>query len=259
MKITAIVTCFNEADNMQALMESIKWVDEIMVVDSFSTDETVAIARNYTDFVVQRPYKGPADQKNWAIPQATHPWILLLDADERVTPELKQEIQTLLKAPATIDADAFWIKRKNYFMGQHIRYTGWGRDKVIRLFRRDTCRYNDKQVHEEIETRGKSDYLKHPLVHYTFKNIDHYFAKTQRYAKWSAKDHAHKTPKVTGFHLYFKPFFRFLKHYIWQRGFLDGKIGFIISVLMAFGVFLRYVYIKEMQRKGCKTSIVSHK
>lgn len=246
-KLSVIIPTFNETHNIQAVLESVSWADEIMVVDSFSSDDTVQIAKGFTDFVVQRQYTGPADQKNWAIPQVKHEWILLLDADERVTPALKAEIQDWLHKDR-IPYDAFWIGRQNYFMGKKIRYSGWQGDAVVRFFRRDVCRYNDKQVHEEIITEGiRVSKLKAKMEHFTFKDSDHFLEKMHRYADWSAQDHLAKTPKVTYFHLFFKPLFRFLKHFIFQKGVLDGKVGLIISVIMAWGVFLRYAKIKELQ------------
>jgi len=243
--ITVIIPCYNEAQNMRELLESVKWADEIMVVDSFSTDDTVEIAREYTDRVLQRKYINSAHQKNWAIPQATHKWILLVDADERVSSELRTEIEEILENEP--EEAAFWIGRKNYFMGKLVRYSGWQNDAVIRLFRRDVCQYEEKSVHAEIITTGKIGRLKHRLIHNTYKNIDHFLAKMNRYAQLSALDYVEKTPCVTLYHLCLKPAFRFFKHYILKLGFLDGKVGFIISTIMAWGVFLRYVNIRELR------------
>lgn len=242
-KISVIITTFNEAEHIQGVLESAQWADELIVVDSFSTDETVELAIKFPTKVLQRKYIGPADQKNWAIPQATHDWILILDADERVTPELENEIKTLLQKP--FEKDAFWIPRQSFFMGKKVKYSGWQGDAVIRLINKK-CRYNNLQVHEEIMTEGINvGRLKNKLEHYTYKDLDHFLTKMQRYSDWSAQDHFEKTPRVTFFHLYFKPFFRFIKHYFIQLGFLDGKVGFIISAIMAWGVFLRYVKIQE--------------
>ena len=245
-KITAIIPSYNEESNMKAVLESVKWADEIMVVDSFSTDNTLQIAKEYTDFIIQREYENSASQKNWAIPQATHDWILLVDADERVTPALKAEIQKTLSQDKL--ADAYWIDRKNYFMDKPLNHVVKG-DKVIRLFRK-TCRYQPIHVHSEIITDGlEVSKLKGLLNHHTFKSIDLYMAKINRYATWSAKDHAKKTKSVTFFHLLVKPAFRFFKHYILERGFLDGRIGFIISCVFSWAVFIRYWKIIEIQQK----------
>lgn len=245
--ISVIITTFNEAHHIDALLNNVKWADEVIVVDSFSSDETVDIANQHGVRVLKRIYDGPAAQKNWAIPQAKHEWILLLDADERVTTDLQHEIQEWLQKE-TISFDAFWIGRRNFFMGEEIRYSGWQGDQVVRFFHRDRCRYNDKQVHEEIITEGiKVSQLKQKMLHYTFKDTSHFLAKMERYASWSAQDYAAKTPRVTYFHLWIKPFFRFVKHFILQSGFRDGKPGFIVSIIMAWGVFLRYVRLLEMK------------
>lgn len=246
--LSVIITTHNEADNIQGVLASVNWAAEIIVVDSFSTDDTKKIAETMGATVLQRKYTGPADQKNWAIPQAKFNWILILDADERVTNHLKEEILDIIKTPSA--QDAYWIKRQNHFMGQKIRYSGWQGDKVIRLIKRDKCRYNQKQVHEEIETQGIAiGTLNNKLDHFTYKNLEHYLAKVERYAVWSAQDHLAKTSRVTFFHLYLKPLFRFCKHYFWQLGILDGQVGFIVSRLMAWGVFLRYLKIKEIQSR----------
>ncbi len=247
MPITVIIPCYNETQNMRDLLKSVKWADEIMVVDSFSTDDTVTIAREYTDVILQRKYINSANQKNWAIPQATHEWILLVDADERVPPELKAEIMEVLSNEP--EEAAFWIGRENYFMGKLVRYSGWQNDAVIRLFRRDACRYEEKAVHAEIITTGNIGRLKHRLIHNTYRDMAHFMDKMNRYARLSALDYAPKTPRVTLYHLWLKPAFRFFKHYILKLGFLDGKVGLTISKIMAWGVYQRYVNIREMRKK----------
>ena len=247
-RLSVLITTFNEASNIEACLESVQWADEIIIVDSFSTDETVTISQQYTSNIFQRKYSGPADQKNWAIPQATHDWILILDADERITPSLKNEISQLLQQDQL--KDAYWIPRQSFFMEKKINYSGWQGDEVIRLIKKEKCRYNDQQVHEEIITEGiEVGRLKNKLQHYTYKNLNHYLAKVERYAEWSAQDHLKKTPNVTLYHLWLKPFFRFIKHYFFQLGILDGKVGFIISVIMAWSVFLRYAKIQEKNRE----------
>lgn len=247
MKLSVLITTYNESENIEAILQNVHWADEVMVVDSFSTDDTLEKARKYNPKIVQRAYQGPADQKNWAIPQLSHEWVLILDADERIPPELQKEIEAVL---ATDPAwDAFWIGRQSWFLGQKIRYSGWQGDAVIRLIRRDRCRYNLRQVHEEIETKGiRVGRLRHKMEHYTFRDTGHFLDKMQRYGEWSALDHMSKTPKVSGFHLFVKPAFRFIKHYIIQKGFLDGKAGLIISAIMAWGVFIRYMKLEELHR-----------
>lgn len=249
--LSVIITTYNEAENIARCLESIlELASDILVVDSFSTDQTLEIARRYPVRILERKYLGPADQKNWAIPQAKHQWILLLDADETATPALCAEIKRILAKEQAPAADAYWIGRDNYFLGQKIRYSGWQGDQVIRFFHREQARYNELQVHEEIATEGITvDRLQGRLDHYTFRSLDHYLDKTRRYARWSAQDHSGRTARVGYFHLLLKPFFRFFKHYILQQGFRDGKVGLLVSAIMAWGVFLRYAFLLEQQQQ----------
>jgi glycosyltransferase involved in cell wall biosynthesis len=249
--LTILIPTFNEAENLKALLPLLDWAAEVLVVDSFSTDDTAKVVAAYERTYLAHVYESPALQKNWAIPQCAHAWVFILDADERPTPELVLEIQNfMLQNPDNQPIDAFWIYRKNFFLDQEIRFSGWQNDKVVRLIRRDTCRYDNKMVHEEIDTRTlKVTFLKAKIEHYTYKSLDHFIDKLQRYATWSAQDYAPKTPKVGNLHLYWKPVLRFVKHYLFQQGFRDGRIGLIISVLMAWGVFLRYAKLLEMRKQ----------
>lgn len=240
-KITVLILTYNEEMHIAGAIESVLWADEILVVDSYSTDDTTRIAATYPAVkVLQHPFENHGKQRNWAIPQARHEWILVLDADERVQPPLQEEIQNKLKQKNTEDA-AFSIGRINFFMGKEIRYSGWQNDRVIRLFRRDECRYSKLEVHEKIETSGKVGRLENKLIHYTFRNLKHYLQKFDQYTTSSAYDRLKKTRRVTLYHLLVKPFFRFFKQYFIKLGFLDGKVGFILSAMASYSVFLRYL------------------
>ena len=247
--LSIIYTTFNELDIIGRSLESVRdWSDDLVVVDSYSTDGTAELLRATPGVTLrQRKYSGPAEQKNWAIEQARYEWILLLDADELVTPALRAEIDDLLEGSELLDA--YWIGRDNHFMGRRIYHSGWAGDKVVRFFHRDRARYDNKQVHEEIVTDtlrvGK---LRGRLLHYTFKDLDHFLDKTRRYARWSAQDHANRTPRVGLYHLMVKPVYRFCKHYLIQGGFRDGREGLIISMVLAYGVFLRYAYLLAGRR-----------
>ena len=250
-KFSIIVPTFNEADNLKELLPLLLWADELIVVDSFSTDNSVEIANQFGARVIQREYLNSASQKNWAIPQASNEWIFLVDADERPSAELLSEIKKILEQPEKPgDPVAYWIGRDNFFLGKQIRFSGWQNDAVIRLFKRDNCKYAEKEVHSEIIAEGTVGKLKERLLHYTYKNMSHFLAKMERYAKWSAGDYDAKTGKIGWFHLYLKPAFRFFKHYILKQGFRDGKEGIIISKVMAWSVFLRYVNLLEKRKKG---------
>ena len=246
-KLTAIIPTGNEEHNIVAAIKSINFADEIMIVDSFSKDKTLALATPISDTILQRKFDYPSSQKNWAIPQAKHQWVLILDADERITNELKQEIIKTINSNVT--ESGFWIKRENYFMGKKVKFSGWRGDKVIRLFKRDECRYEDKYVHEEIITNGKIGKLKNKLIHNTFKNKEDYLEKLEKYARWQAMDYDKKTRKITAFHTFLKPIFRFIKHYFFQLGILDGYVGFTISTYQAKAVKMRYFYLKKYRNE----------
>ena len=240
VKLTAIIPTGNEIHNIKDVIDSVSFADEILVVDSYSTDGTYDMALKLATRVLRRDYQYSASQKNWAIPQAQHEWILLVDADERVTPELQAEIKSLLKNPDP-NFVAYWIGRMNHFMGERVQYSGWRKDKVIRLFKRDLCVYEDKLVHEEIIADGPVGKLNHKLYHNTYVSFDSYLEKMNRYAWWQAQDYDKKTGTLTPYHFVIKPFWGFFKHYIIQSGFRDGVVGLTIGYIQGYVVFMRYV------------------
>lgn len=250
-KLTAIIPTGNEEHNIEGVLESVHFADEIMVVDSYSTDNTVELAKKYTDFIIQRDYEYSASQKNWAIPQATHEWILLVDADERITPELKDEIQDILKNGS--DKAGYWIYRDNLFMGRQLKNSGIKGDKCIRLFRKSLCKYEDKHVHAEIIADGEIDSLKHKMLHDTYVSIDKFYIKMNRYATWQAEDYAKSMTSVSLLHLWLKPNFRFFKHYILGGGFRDGFEGYVYAITQKHAVKMRYIKLKMLlQNKTIK-------
>lgn len=245
-KLTAIIPTGNEEHNIEAVLQSVSFADEVMVVDSYSTDRTVELAKKHTDFIIQREYGNSASQKNWAIPQANNEWILLVDADERVTPELKDEILKILKDGT--DKSGFWIYRQNFYMGKKLNFSGWQGDKVIRLFRKSKCKYEEKHVHAEVIVDGKVGYLKNKLEHFTYKNLPHMLAKSDRYTTWGAYDRLDRVKKVGAFHLVVKPFYTFFNKYFIKLGILDGKVGFILAALSSYYIFLRSLKIWRIQQ-----------
>lgn len=247
--ISILIPTLNEAENLAELLPLLAWAAEIVVVDSLSEDATAEVVAKAGARLISRAYTTPSEQKNWAIPQCQYDWVLIFDADERPTPALIEEVQNFISTQAeSSDFDGFWIGRTNHFLGQKIQYSGWQGDAVIRLIRRDRCRYNDKRVHEEIAEEGrKIGRLSAKMSHFTYKNLSHFLAKMQRYADWAADDYAPKMRSVGLWHLWIKPLFRFIKHYFIQLGFLDGRAGFVVSSLMAWGVFLRYATLLERQ------------
>lgn len=250
-KISAIIPTFNEAHNIAAAIASVAFADEILVVDSFSTDGTVEIAKSLNARVIQREYGNSASQKNWAIPQAQHEWIVLLDADERIDEALRVEILQTVSDSTKKDV-AYWIKRRNFFMGKEVRYSGWQGDKVIRLFKRDKCRYEEKSVHAEVLADGPVGVLKHKLIHNTYKDIFHYLEKWDRYTTWSATDRANRGENPTLYHFLVKPAFRFFQDYFLNLGILDGLVGFLICSLSSMSVFMRSLKVKQMRQTAQK-------
>ncbi len=237
--VTAIIPTYNEEKNIEAAIKSVLWADEIIVVDSFSTDRTLEIAKKYPVTIYEHEYVNSATQKNWIIPQAKHGWIFLLDADEEASDELIAEVKKTIQLKDA--CDAYWIPRINKYMGKWVKYSGWQNDAVIRLFKRDTCKYQDKHVHSEVETTGKVGRLKYKIKHDAYKDFAVILKKIDTYSSWKAYDRRRKTKKVTAFHLVAKPAFKFFKHYIMKLGFMDGRVGFIISSLSAYDVFIRAV------------------
>lgn len=246
-----LVPAGNEEHNIAACLESLSWADEIVVVDSFSTDRTVELARPRCTRLLQHEYINSAAQKNWAIPQLAHEWAMVVDADERVTPELAAEIMTIVRRPwEPSQPAAYRIYRLNHFLGRRVRFCGWQNDDVTRLFRRSRSRYLERHVHADLEVDGTTGVLRHKLLHYTFRSFDQYMRKFDRYTSWAAHDRARHTPRVRWYHLTLRPLGRFLKQYVLKQGFRDGLAGLIICMLSAFSVFLKYAKLWELQVTG---------
>lgn len=236
-KISAIVTTYNEEKNIENCLNSIEWADEILVIDSFSTDNTVPLCEKFGARVLQRKYNYAADQKNWAIPQAKHPWIVLLDADEMVSENLAAEIKEILRTRPK--QTAFWVRRTNFFLGKKVRFCGWQNDRVVRVFYRDYHRYENKMVHAEIEHAKPFGSLNSTIIHHTTSNLEHYTKKIERYAHYAAQTYIKKNKNIGLFNLYIKPTFKFLNSYILRGGILDGKTGWIICKLRAQETWLK--------------------
>lgn len=239
--VSVIITTFNEAAHIDAAIDSVLWADEILVVDSFSTDTTVDIASSKGATIIQREYSGPSDQKNFAIKQAKHNWILILDADERCTIELKNEIQKLLQKSDL--KNGYSILRDNYFLGKRIHYSGWQYDRVTRLIKKGVARYNDVQVHEKMLVDGQVGTLENRLLHFTCHDLDHFLDRQRRYARWGAQDKANNKIPSAFWLLLIKPIWKFKQYYFLRLGILDGWRGLVISATAAWTVFLRGVYL----------------
>jgi len=245
-KLTVLIPCCNEEENIEDCLESVKWADEIFVVDSFSTDKTVEIAKKYTTRVIQHEYVNSATQKNWAIPQASNEWVLIVDSDERVTFGLREEIEKALSSNG--EYDGYYIPRKNFFLGKEVKYGGWGyeNDLNIRLFRRDSAKYEEKEVHADIIVKGNVGKLNEPFLHYSYHSLEQYMGKMARYTNWAASDVCKKHKEIGVSHLLFRPFFTFFKMYVLKLGFFDGVRGIILALLSSYYVYIKYAKAWEM-------------
>jgi glycosyltransferase involved in cell wall biosynthesis len=240
----AIITKDEEA-NIEDALKSVSDAQEIVVVDAFSTDSTIEICKKYTDHIFQHEWQGYAKQKQIAVDHCTLPWVLILDADERVTPELKKEITDLL--PET-DHDGFYIPRKNYFLGKWIKHGGWWPDYTLRLFKKEKGKLEPREVHERVIVDGSIGYLKNPLVHYTYWSMSDFIKRMENYSTLSSLEIKREGKKAGILSLTVRPALTFLKMYFLRGGFLDGKRGFMLAILYSFYTFLKYAKTWEGQR-----------
>lgn len=245
-KLSVTVVAKNEAADLGAALDSVAWADEIVVVDSHSTDETVAIARRHTDRVVVHDWLGHIEQKNYAASLASHDWILSLDADERVTPELAAEIRTALAvepAPA-----AFRVPRVTWHLGRWVRTTDWYPDFQDRLYDRRRARWTGRYVHESLQADGSRGRLRGEIQHYAYRDIAEHLETIDRYTTLAAKQ-LHEAGRRAGLlQLAGHPPLAFLRNYIARGGIRDGVPGFIISSMNAYYVFLKFAKLWELDR-----------
>lgn len=246
-KISVYIIAYNEAQKVAATIESVRWADEVIVVDSWSTDGTADIATQLGARVVQVEFKGFGDLRNQAIQACTHEWIFSLDADERCTPAVERELRAVTQSPDALDA--YWMPRRNYFMGRWIRYSGWYPNyRQPQLFRKGRLQYDNKPVHEGyvLHSDKPIGHLQNAIWQFPFKNMAEVMHKANRYSTLGAekiKDKPVSMGSALGHGLW-----AFAKHYIFKRGFLDGWPGFVIAVGNFEGTFYRYVKALELQK-----------
>jgi glycosyltransferase involved in cell wall biosynthesis len=256
-KVSVTVITRNEAADISDALTSVAWADEIVVVDSESTDETVALARQHTDRVIVRAWPGYIDQKNYAASVASHDWILSLDADERVTPELATEIRSTMAA--TPRAAAFRIPRVTWHLGRWIRTTDWYPDDQLRLYDRRSAEWTGRYVHEAVRVRGEIGRLRGELQHYAFRDIADHLDTIDRYTTYAARQ-MHEAGVHAGLlQIAGHPPFAFLRNYFAHGGIRDGVPGFVISALNSYYVFLKFAKLWELQHStdGARTTNVT--
>lgn len=248
MSLSVIIIARNEARRIEACLRSARFADEIVLVDSGSTDDTVAIARKYTDRVIETEWLGYGPTKQLALGHATGDWVLWLDADERLPTDLRDEILSIVVGS---EHAGYHIARKTLFLGHWIRHCGWYPGYVLRLFRRGADpRFTDDEVHESLHIRGTAGYLKHPMIHDTDPTLHHYLAKFNSFTSLGARQLYLSGRRFRLTDLVFRPIFTLIKMYVLKRGFRDGLPGFILCGLSACYVFTKYAKLWHLHVRG---------
>jgi glycosyltransferase involved in cell wall biosynthesis len=247
VKLTVTVITLNEAAHIREALASVAWADEIIVVDAGSSDETVAIARPLATRVEVADWPGYGAQKNRAASLASNDWILSIDADERVTPELAAEIRRVLEHP---EARGYRIPRVTWYLGRWIRTTDWYPDPQLRLYHRRAGRWSLRPVHESVELDGEPGRLEHELQHFAYRDVSHHLATIDKYTTLAAEQWAAEGRRASALAAIVHAKLAFLRNYILRRGFADGSAGLLVSVLNSYYVFLKYVKLWEREHRG---------
>lgn len=240
MSIAAVIITKDEERNIAACLESVRWADERIVVDAESRDRTVEMARQHGAQVHVRPWRGYGPQKNFGIEQARAEWILIVDADERITPALREEIQSVLKAGPPAEVAGYEIPRRNFFYGRWIRGGGLYPDYQLRLFRKAAGRYDDTMLHENLGLRGRVERLRHPMDHDSMPTIRAHVRKMTRYTTLGAMEKLKSRATVTAWDLAGHHLGTIVKTYLLRRGYRDGVHGVIVALFAGMHTFVKY-------------------
>jgi len=245
--VTATLITLNESTNLAGALESVRWADEIVVVDAGSADDTVAIARRYTDRVIVRPWPGFVEQKNFAASQASHDWIFSLDADERVTPELAAEVKAVVAAGPP--CAGYRVPRVSHYLGRWIRSTDWYPDLQLRLYDRRRAAWDGGYVHESVQAEGKVGRLRAELQHHPYRDVAHHLQTIDRYSSLAARQMFEAGRRTSALGVLLHGDAAFLRNYLLRGGFRDGATGLIVSLLNTFYVAMKFVKLWEMQEE----------
>ena len=250
-KLSVAIITYNEESNIRRMLESVKWTDEIVVVDSGSTDRTVEICRSYTDKVFHQDWLGFAKQKNLAIDKTSGDWVLSLDADEPIEPGLADEIRTILSSPHPFEG--YYLPRKTFFLGKQIRHGGWYPDYNLRLFRKGKGRFEERAVHEAVKVQGSVGKTRHALEHFAYPDLASYLSSINKYSSLSVDVMGEKG--ISGFktswiHILMRPVLTFVLKYFLRLGFLDGKHGLVLNLFHSYYVFAKYAKAWERREKA---------
>lgn len=237
-KVTATIITKNEEDNIERCLKSLDWVDEIVILDSGSTDGTLEICSRYDTKIINTEWLGFGKTKKTAVNEASNTWIFSIDADEEVSSELKSKTKSILTQPSHA---GYKIKRHSYFLGKRIKYCGWSSDYPLRLFDRTKGNFNEKEVHESVEVQGSVGTINEPLIHYTYPTIGIQITKLNRYSDLQAQEFINSGKYYSILSAMFFCIIKFITMYFIRLGFLDGRAGFILCYNTAFSVYLKYI------------------
>lgn len=245
-KFTATIITKDEEANIEDALRSVDFADEIVVVDSGSTDRTCEIAAKYTDKVIVNDWPGHVKQKQFAVDSAANDWILSLDADERISKELAGEIKNIMSGYP--DADGYEVNRRSKYLGKWIRYSGWYPDKRIRLFNRTKAEWGGYDPHDRVVCRGKTGRIEKDILHIPYKDVSHHLKTIDSYTSIMAQRFFEKGKRANLLDVTLRPVFTFLKKMIVKTAFLDGYQGFVIAATSAYSVMFKYIKLLQLQK-----------
>lgn len=249
MKLAGVVITHNEERNIERCLKSLKFCDEIIIVDADSTDKTRELCARYTPIVTTRPWRGYADQKNHAVSLACSDWVISLDADEEVSEQLRHELLNLLGSHEPPHC-AFLIPRKTLHSGRWIRYGGWYPNRLVRVFKKSRGHWVGNELHERWESAGPIGILNGHILHHSFENIADQVERNNRYSTLGAESLGKSGIRFSVWKLTLKPISKFFETYLFKLGFLDGYPGFLISVSAAYSVFLKWAKLWELEKSA---------
>jgi len=252
MPLSVVLITRDEEGNIARCLESVRWAHEVVVVDSGSTDRTIQVAQGFPCRIVETSWRGFGLTKRYAVEQASHDWILSVDADEVVTPELAQAIRSLLDGEPR--AAAYRIRRRSYYLGTPIRFSGWQHDRPIRLFDRNRGTFNDRSLHESVVVEGPVETVHSGyLLHYPYPTVSSHLAKMERYSALGAQRLFEQGRRASIPEAVARGAAKFIKMFLIRGGFLDGRAGFVLAENSAFGVYLKYLRLWELARRRRST------
>ena len=243
MAISVSIICYNEEKNIRRCLESVKWADEIIILDSFSTDRTLDICREFSENIFQHDFDGHVQQKNRALQSCSYNWVICLDADEVISKELRESIQSI--DTEKIEYKGFYVPRRVFYLGKWINYSGWYPDYKMRFFDKRFGRWEGVNPHDKVNVRGKTATLRGDLLHYSYENISAHLIQMDRFTDIQACEYEKMGEKPSVINFTLRPLYKFIKSFIIKRGFMDGMRGFIIASMGAFYVFMKFLKLYE--------------